>query len=146
MEITCHQLWELQQDFFHVCSAAAPRGRVQHLLNEIFPGAANIKLLNDICVNGGKAHTGDVISCLRDTEVRLGELLLCVGVEGKAYAFVSMWRPDPTCTDIDWRNFLVSDDDVKQVPLESIDTLFTHRMSSTRKSCAVYFPFEVRPK
>jgi hypothetical protein len=109
---------------------------------DVFPGVAceDIVLLNNISANGGRAHTGDVVSYLIDNEVRLGELLLCVGVQGaKAYAFVSLWRPDTTCTDIDWRKFAVSSDDVVQVSLESLDTIFTYRMSTTRKSCAVFF-------
>ena len=147
-EITCHQLWELQQNFFHDCSTASPKGRIKHLLMDVFPGVAceDIVLLNNISANGGRAHTGDVVSYLIDNEVRLGELLLCVDVQGAKAAFVALWLPDTTCTDIDWRKFAVSSDEVVQVPLESLDTIFTYRMSTTRKSCAVFFPLEVRPK
>ncbi len=148
-EITCHSLWELQQDFFHACSTASPKGKMIHLLNELFPGVAreNMVLLNDISANGGKARNGDVVSCLIDDKVHLGELILCVGIQGvNAYALISLWKPSTTCTDEDWREFAVSDDDVVLVPLESIDTIFTHRMSPSRKTCVVFFPFEVRPK
>ena len=120
-----------------------------HLLHELFPGVAreNMMLLNDISANGGKARIGDVVSCLIDDKVHLGELTLCVGIQGSnAYALISLWKPSTTSTDEDWREFAVSDDDVVLVPLESIDTIFTHRMSPSRKSCVVFFPFEVRPK
>ena len=112
-----------------------------HLLKDLFPGVAceNMMLLNDISANGGKARTGDVVSCLIDNKVHLGELILCVGIQGgKAYALVSLWSPSTTCTDEDWCDFAVSDDNVVQVPRESLDTIFTHRMSPSRKTCVVF--------
>ena len=112
-----------------------------HLLNDLFPGVAreNMMLLNDISANGGKACIGDVVSCLIEDKVHLGELTLCVGIQGSnAYALISLWKQSTTSTDEDWREFAVSDDDVVLVPLESIDTIFTHRMSPSRKTCVVF--------
>jgi hypothetical protein len=148
-EITCHQLWELRQPFFSVCRTAQPRGRMLLPLRELFPAAADkdFVLLNDISANGGSINAGDVVSCVIDGHVQLGELLVTVAVAGgPAYSLISVWQPDPESKDNDWRNFLVSREDVIQVPLKSLDTVFTHRMSSNRQSCMVFMPFEVRPK
>ena len=148
-EITCHQLWELRQPFFSVCRTAKPRGRMLLPLRELFPAVADkdFVILNDISANGGSINAGDVVSCVIDGHVQLGELLVtAASADGPAYSFISLWQPDPGSKDSDWRNFIVSREEVTQVPLKSLDTVFTHRMSTSRQSCMVFTPFEVRPK
>jgi hypothetical protein len=148
-EVTCHQLWELRQAFVGAHTAAQPKGRVLTTLLEIFPGvdSEDLLVLNSINCNGGAFSAGDVVSCVLDGRVQLGELLVTAAVQhGPAYCFISLWQPDPASTDEDWRNFFVSRENVAQVPLQLVDTVFTYRMSTTRTTCMVFLPFEVRPK
>ena len=146
-EITCHQLWELQQPFVGAHTEAKPTGRLQRTLSTLFSGCQDFLILNQIDCNGGSFSAGDVVSCVLDGRVQLGELLVTVAVQGgPAYCFISLWQPDPASIDEDWRNFIVDRENVAQVPLPLVDTVFTHRMSTTRKSCMVFMPFELRPK
>lgn len=146
-EITCHQLWELRQSFVGAHTEAKPTGRLRATLSTIFSGGQDFLILNQIDCNGGSFSAGDVVSCVLDGRVQLGELLVTVAVQGgPAYCFISLWQPDPASIDEDWRNFIVDRENVAQVPLSLVDTVFTHRMSTTRKSCMVFLPFELRPK
>ena len=148
-KVTCHQLWELRQAFVGAHTAAQPKGRILATLLEIFPGvdSEDLLVLNNINCNGGSFSAGDVVSCVLDGRVQLGELLVTAAVQhGPAYCFISLWQPDPAAIDEDWRNFFVSRENVAQVPLSLVDTVFTYRMSSTRKTCMVFLPFEVRSK
>ena len=151
-EITCHQLWELKQPFFKVCKLAKPRGSILIPLRELLPGVepACMRILNDISCNGGTMCSGDVVSCIIDGKVQLGQLMVCVGVTSetthKSYSVVSLWQPDPRCSDDEWRTFAVSRENVVMIALECMDTVFTYRMARDGQSCVVHLPFEVRPK
>jgi predicted outer membrane repeat protein len=152
-EITCHQLWELSQPFFGVCNTAQARGNVLIPLMELFPGvdANDMFVLNNISGNGGAINAGDVVSCSIDGQAQLGELMVAVGVRGPAgayesYCVVSLWQPHPESADVVWPKYAVSRDNVKVVPLQHMDTVFTYRISADRTSCVVYMPLEVRSK
>lgn len=151
-EVTCHQLYELSQPFFMMCKTAKPRGNLMHVLRELFPGTSDDQfvLLNDITCNGGAAHAGDVVSCLNDGSLMLGELLVNVGIvasdKSVAYSLISVWQPDPAYNDTFSGKFIVSRENVVKVETKFIDTVFTYRKSEDGKSAVVLFPHEVRPK
>jgi hypothetical protein len=150
-EITCHQVWELSQPFFMASRSAKARGKILIPLQEIYPAAEEFTILNRIRCNGGMCSSGDVISCLIEGQPQLGELLVTYGVKKTSgYAvesIVALWKPAEHATQgQSWCNYLVSGENVAKVATKSLDTVFTYRMASDQKSCAVYFPPEVRPK
>lgn len=120
---------------------------------ELFPGvdANDMSVLNNINGNGGAINAGDVVSCSIDGQAQLGELMVAVGVRGPAgvyesYCVVSLWQPHPESADVVWPKYAVSRENVKVVPLQHLDTVFTYRISADRTSCVVYMPLEVRSK
>ena len=123
-----------------------------HVLRELFPGTSDDQfvLLNDITCNEGAAHAGDVVSCLNDGSLMLGELLVNVGITASdksvAYSLISVWQPDPAYNDTHSGKFIVSRENVVKVETKFIDTVFTYRKSEDGKSAVVLFPHEVRPK
>lgn len=152
-DITAHQLWELARPFLRVVDTAVPRGRLLIALREVFPDTpdGSLQLLNNISGNGGRICTGDVVSCLHDGRVQLGELLVAVGVHGPGdshdlFAVVSFWQAAAMDDDCTWQKWLTSKEHVAVLPLAKVDTVFTHRMASDGQSCIVFLPFEVRPK
>ena len=152
-EITCHQIWELARPFFKVCNSGNARGPILVALRELFPDVhrSNLSILNNILGNGGTISAGDICSCLIDGKVQVGELMVSVGVhlpsdEYKAYIVMSLWQPEPHCSDEEWRNFIVSRENCVMIPLECLDTVFTYRMSVDRTSCVIFVPFELRRK
>ena len=148
-DITCHQVWELKQEFFLAMTTSQPRGRILLGLRDAFPGVADaaFTLVNRICGNGGHICPGDVVSCLVDGEVQLGEYLLSVGMDGMGmHSLVALWKCDGALErGQSWVKFAVSDDNVVKVSTtDAIDSVFTHRMAADRRTCVVYFPPEVR--
>ena len=149
-EITCHSLWELSQPFWGCCKAANARGAILIPLRELFPGVYddNFTILNSISGNGGRIHAGDVVSCILDGHMHIGQLIVSVGIQPActAFAIVSIWQRHLDCKDNIWSNYVVSRDNVVKLPLEQLDTVFTHAMSADKASCVVYKPVEVRSK
>ena len=152
-EITCHQVWELAQPFYKVCSSAQARGPILIALKELFPGVTreNLSILNNMLGNGGTISAGDVCSCLVDGRAQVGELMIAVGVrspngEHKAYIVMSLWQPDPSCSSDEWRRFKVSRENCVVLPLECLDTVFTYMMSADKSACVIFVPFELRRK
>jgi hypothetical protein len=149
-EITCHQLWELSQPFWGVCKSAQARGSILIPLREMFPDvpAESITILNGIKGNGGAINCGDVVSCVVDGHIQLGELMVAVGIRRanayESYCVVSLWQLHPESADVVWPKYAVSRENVKVLSLQYLDTVFTHSMSADRSSCVVYLPLEVR--
>ena len=144
-DITCHQLWELQRPLYFATKSAKPTQRMMHILKDIFPGA-ELLIVNNVSVNGGKANHGDVVAFFENDEMQVGQLLVTVGVvdTSATVSFVAKWQQDKL--DASWLTCVVSDDDVCQIPTNTLDTVFTYRMASDRKSCAVHLPPELRPR
>ena len=151
-EIVCHSMFELSRPFYGVVKSAQARGAILIPLRELFPGVEDdkISILNDISGNGGNIHNGDVVSCIHNGSMHVGELLVAVGVNVdnsyNAFCIVSLWQRDAACTDTVWANYVVAQDNVVTIPSNHLDTVFTHAMSTDRSSCMVYMPVEVRPK
>jgi hypothetical protein len=151
-DITCHSLWELSEPFWGVCKTAPVRGTMLIPLREIFPGVSAdcMTILNAVNGNGGSINAGDVVSCIVDGTMHVGELALCVGVRRAnafdSYCIVNLWQPHPESDDVVWPTYAVSREDCKVLPLQHLDTVFTYRMSVDRSVCSVYMPLEVRPK
>ncbi len=156
-EVTCHQIWELSLPFFMAFSESTPTGPVLNVLRELFPGVAggSFTLHNNLKCNGGSASSGDVVSCLVDGVLHAGELLCTVGVrveggDASLWSCIALWDTATTAplfkTDraIGWWTMTVWDDYIVKVPTSDIDTVFTYRMSSDKKSCMLYLPYEVR--
>ena len=146
-EITCHQMWELSQPFFLAFSSARPRGRICWALQEAFPGVDDdaFTLVSDICCNGGRACHGDIVSCLMEGTMELGELLISVAVKDLGmYSLVALWEFEAAGPDA-WVKAKVSDERVVKLETASIDTVFTLRMADDRRSAMVFLPPETRP-
>ena len=82
--------------------------------------------------------------------MHVGELLVAIGINAdnskESYCIVSLWQRDAECTDIVWVNHVVGRDNVVCLPLQHLDTVFVHGMSTDRSTCIVYMPLEVRPE
>ena len=79
--------------------------------------------------------------------MHIGQLIVSVGIQPActAFAIVYIWQRHLDCKDNIWSNSVVSRDNVVKLPLEQLDTIFTHAMSADKASCVVYKPAEVRP-
>ena len=105
----------------------SPRGRILFALREAFLGVddAAFTLINITGCNGGQVYPGDVVYCLVDGAVQLGELLLTVGVEGSGlHSLISLWQRDGAMEPAQaWVKFTVSDEHVVKVnTADSVDT------------------------
>ena len=109
-----------------------------------------LMIFNSVNGNGGNINAGDVVSCIFNGSMHLGQLMLAVGIqldnEYNVFCIVSLWQRHPSCKDAVWSAYNVIRDNVVTLPLEHMDTVFTHALSADRSSCMVYMPFEVRPK
>jgi len=149
-DITCHQIWENSLPFFLAFSTSHPKGKMFYALRELFPGVADeaFTLHNHLKCNGGQASAGDVVSCLVEGKIEIGELLMTVGVvEGSVatlWSILSLWKPRHT-DEVAWATYWV-DDHVVKVHTKNIDTVCTYRMCDDRQSCAVHLPYELRPR
>ena len=148
-DITCHQVWQLQQHFYFALTTAKPQGKFVFALQELFPNVAvhGMAILNAISVNGGKASSGDIVSFWDDGQMHLGELFFSVGVkstEHVSFSFVSKWQASKA--DGSWVTFLLpsSETNVLKIECKCLDTVVTHRMAHDRKSCSVHLPPELR--
>lgn len=151
-EITCHQLWELSQPFFGACKIANLRGIITIPLLEMFPGtsAEDFTVLNGLSGNGGSIDAGDVVSCIHNGTLQLGQLIVAVGLKRahvhESHAVLALWEPATADNDVAWPMFKVSGDNIAVVPLAHVDTVFVYRLSTDMDYCRVYMPLEVRPK
>merc|ERR1712023_487423 len=100
-------------------------------LREIFPGVSAdcMTILNAVNGNGGNINAGDVVSCIVDGTMHVGELVLCVGVRRAdafySYCVVSLWQPHPESDDVVWPTYTVCREDCK-CSLWRILTQFSH--------------------
>ena len=151
-EITCHSMFELSRPFYGIATTSQARGAILIPLRELFPGVDDnsITILNDISGRGGHINTGDVVSCIYNNSAHVGELLAAIGINAdnscKSFCIISLWQRDAECTDIRWVNHVVARDNVVCLPLQHLDTVFIHAMSTDRSTCMVYMPLEVRPE
>ena len=150
-DVYSHEIWELQLPFFNSFITSKPRGRIMHGLRDCFPKVPDdaFTLHRNLKLNGGSASCGDVVSYEYNGVVEIGQLKLCVGintgVEVNLYAFVSKWVCINESADRQLRNFRVDDDAVK-VLVSALDTVFTHRMSASGNTCALYIPYDLRAR
>jgi len=116
-------------------------------LRELFPGVADkaFTLHSHIKCNGGQASGGDVVSCLVEGTIEIGELLMTVGVETELWSVFSFWERISLDADMTWATYLVKDS-VCKVQTKNIDTVCTYRMSGDGNTCVVHLPCEMRPK
>ena len=153
-DITCHSLFELSKPFYGICKTSQARGAILIPLREMFPGVDDQRftILNDISGNGGSINTGDVVSCMYNNSMHVGELMVAIGINSdnamskESYCIVSLWQRDAECTDTVWPNYVVGRDNVVCLALLHLDTVFVHGMSTDRSTCIVYMLLEVRPK
>ena len=158
-DITCHQIWELQQPFFQVDTSSKPKGLILHALRELFPlvADADMTLHSNITINGGKCSSMDVVSYALDGNACVGRLYLTVGFERRSSAaergplaaeralvsVVSVWEQASVSDCMRYRSFTVRARKVK-VPTCDLDTVFTHRMSKDGKQSTILVPKECR--
>ena len=149
-DVTCHQLWELGQAFFKAGSSSQPRGVIMHALREMFPHAADcdLTLHDDISVNGGSAHNGDVVSFEFEGCQCVGNLYLTIGIARAAteemdlFSIVSVWD-FVDGSDDDFRSYTVTSRQVK-IQTSALGTVFTHWLSQCGSRCMVLVPYELR--
>ncbi len=153
-DITSHQVWELGLPFFMAFSTSKPRGKMFWALHELFPGVpdACFSLHTQLKCNGGRCCNGDVISCLVDGVLEVGELLMTVGLEDQEdlsmFCILSIWKrvPSPASDEVmGWVAYETSDDRVAKAAAANVDTVFTYRMADNGQSCMLYLPCELRP-
>ena len=151
-DITAHAIWELELPFYRAFSTSEPRGKQEMLLEGLFKNEGELTVHNEVTINGGGCSPGDCVSFDRDGRVRVGELLLTVGVAsrnvagavGQMYCYVSEWEPiQGAQVDSTIRTFHVQDNTVK-IHEKDLDTAFLHTVSSDRKTCTVLLPYECR--
>ena len=134
-------------------SSSKPRGKMFFALRELFPGVddASFSLHTDLKCNGGRCCNGDVISCLVDGVLEVGELLMTVGLEddesSSLFCILSLWARAPTSASdeaMGWVAYAISEERVVKAAAANIDTVFTYRMADNGQSCMLYLPCEVR--
>ena len=145
-DITVHQLWELQQPFYFAAKEATPRGLVRDIVIDLFPQIAPdaISLLSEVSVNGGKTSSGDVVAFFEGEHIRVGRLLLVVGIKSttsSSAAFISKWAQ--VSMKDHWLTCRMSDDNVIQVETTCLDTVLIHT-STAPTMCEVFVPPELR--
>ena len=127
-DITCHQIWEMQHEFFNTFGTSFPRGKIFHSLRDMFPGVADgdFTLHNGIKINGGSACVGNVVSFHFDGKVEVGQLLLNVGIESRVFSFIAIWRliTGRASTDASIAAYKVSGENVVKVIASDLDTVF----------------------
>lgn len=149
-EICCHQIFEMQQKFFLRCNASTARGRMLIPLQELLPRVTEFTILSCVSCNGGRCSAGDVISCMVDGRMHVGELLLTFGyvlADGPVIeSVIAIWKPADTAQlGQSWCDFVVSGDHVVKVATDmGIDTVLTYRLTTDRKSATIFFPPEIR--
>lgn len=150
-DITVHGMWELELPFYRAFSTAAPRGKQNMLLTELFANSGDRKLTihNEISINGGGCSPGDCVSFMHEGRESVGQLLLTVGVAaenanavGEMHCFIEKWElravSDPSI-----RTYNVVGCTVK-VHEQCLDTVFVHTYSVDRKTCTILLPCECR--
>ena len=115
-DITCHQLWELQQRFYFATHVAKPTKRMTSYLAEIFPGidASDFQLVSNISLNGGRANKGDVVAFFANGEMEVGELIVSVAADDAIFCFVAKWQKIEF--EGFWLTCRVSDNDLCKIP------------------------------
>jgi len=141
-EVTCHNMWELSDKFWHAFSTSKPSRQQTWWLQDMFPGVGDgFTLHNEVSMNG-LVTVGDVIVFELDDELRIGEMFLNIGLahDASMWSIVSVWEEHPpTVPNPDCINFTVRDEIIK-IPTINVITSLTHRMSADRTSCVVILP------
>ena len=132
-------MWELKDKFWHYFSTSVPTLQQSWWLQEMFRGGEKFSLHNEVNVNG-YITKGDIVVFTTDDRIHVGELFMNVGVDDYMYAVVSSWEfrleadPDPDVWTLTVR------DSPNKVPIESLLTSATYRMSGDRATCSVLKP------
>ena len=147
-DITCHQLWELQQAFYFATHESKPTGIMRRLVQDLLPDVAPdaISMLSHIAVNGGRASPGDIVAFFQDGELQVGEMLLAVGMQSTtpvSTAFIAKWQQ----LDLEgmWLMCRMSDSNVCQIDIKCLDSVLPYKPASD-STCAVFVPPELRPQ
>jgi len=147
-DITCHQIWELEQKFFLTYEATEniTSKKLRDAINDSFPGVplGCVSIHTQVACMGGRAMKGDVVSFFVDGTMLVGELLVTIGVKENdnkytMYSMIALWRFISQSDQ--WANF---DTEEGQNLLrirtdESLRGVHTYRKDSERV-CLVHIP------
>ncbi len=78
-EVTCHNMWELSDKFWHAFSTSKPSRQQTWWLQEMLPGVTDFTLHNELNING-PIHASDIVAFSLDDCCHVGELFLNVGL------------------------------------------------------------------
>ena len=152
-EIACHTLWEMNLPFFQSYTTSKPSKRILRSLEAVFPHvpAPTFTLHDEITINGGVVSRGDVVSFELEDQLRVGRLLLNVGIASTAsvekammFSLVTVWEEQVGHDDTRYAYFKVTDEKTAKVKTELIDTCFTYCLADSGTSCMLCLPFECR--
>lgn len=146
-EITCHQIWEMSQNYRKsgLQGSHPPKRAVLPLLRELFPHArdSDFRVASSCKARNGTIHVGDLALFHTDT-YRVGEvsMLLCVG--SKQMCVLSKWeRADGGCS-MRFARYSFIDDASTIVPAAALECPLMHRPSGDGGITLAYIPFEYR--
>ena len=147
-EVTCHNMWELSDKFWHAFSTAKPTRKQQWWLRDIFahePAEAQFTLHTEVSKTHGCINRGDVVVFVHDGKLAVGELQVNVGItvgaESRMVSIVAAWEHDQL--NADFIKCQVKNESA-QIPTTSLVAALTYHMSNDRSSCVVAIPFDLR--
>ena len=140
-EVLCHNIYELCEKRSHVVSTSKPSKRQLTWLRSMFPDCSNFTLHNEIYRFGYVTH-GDIIACTHENTLRIGELMLTVGMDRSdgtptLQSIVSLF--DSGESD-DWFISCHVRDVASKIESRNVLASLTYAMAADRSSCIVVDP------
>ena len=148
-DITCHQIWELEQPFFMTYEATSviSSNKLRDAIADVFPGVplSCVNIQTQVACMGGRAQKGDVVSFFMDGMMMVGELLVTVGVKYDdgtqcMYSMIALWRFKERSGQ--WANFAMEKGEslIRIRTDESLRGVHMYRKDSDRDLALVFIP------
>lgn len=142
-EITCHQIFELENPFlkFGIQDAVLPRALTRSALQDIFADVAeeHVKVGAAAILVNGTAKLGDFVAFeTTPGEPRVGEVLAFVVVGDREVALVDCWnRGQEPVDDAGFAKFYPTDS-TSIIALSAVRNPVLYKLSARRHCCVVY--------
>ena len=144
-EITCHQIWEMSQNYRKtgIQESHPPTRATLSLLCELFSEAtaSNVRVASMCKARNGTIHVGDFAIFKTDT-LRVGEVSMFVRVADNEFCVLSKWARVGGCSD--FARYMFVEGASILIPVTALECPVTHRLSDDRRTTLAYMPFEYR--
>ena len=147
-EVTCHQLWEMEQPWlkFGISETAKPRPLTMAALRDIFSDVPEDQIFagSEAMLSNGTARNGDFVLIVEGTACRLGELLMLVVVNERELAIVECWDAS-SAVDTDGMMVFKATEMCSIISLEIVKCPVKYKLSKNKRFCRAYIDPEYRP-